>query len=81
VRKIGSSLEVPAAPAFDQLDPAPFVMSCERLERSGDFALADVLCNFIDRHWLRRCEKGRFDGALQFVHQAALSLIDEKASS
>ena len=48
VREIGRGLEMPSAAAFDELDPAPFVMRGQIAERDLDRAFADMLDDLVD---------------------------------
>src|SRR5690349_15611845 len=79
--EIRRGLEMPASPAFDELDAAAFIVGGELAKRDLDLSFAHVLGDFVDRQRLRRGEEGGFDRSQQLVHQAALSLIGAKASS
>src|SRR5207248_1096856 len=81
VCEIGRRLEVPAPAALDQLDPPAFIMRREVAERDLHVAVADMLDDFVDAERRRRGEQGGFDGAGEFVHYAALSLMGANASS
>src|SRR5579872_82441 len=72
VRKVGSSLEMPATTALDEFDPVPFIMACKLSQCDLDVAVANMFSKFIHAQRTGRREQGRFDGAHQFVHQAAL---------
>src|SRR5690348_5505904 len=81
VGEVRRGLEMPAAAALDQLDPAALVTGGKLAERDLDRPLPDMLCDLFDAQRLGRGKEGCFDRAHQLVHQAALSLIGANGSS